>query len=222
VVDDERDILLVLEEMLLEEGYEVATAADGKAGLAIAAAKNPDLVILDILMPGLNGFVVCQRLRRRNPDVRILILSALNQEMKKVQGLEFGADDYLTKPFGFPELKARVKALLRRNGPADPREVSRFGEVTVDPVSREVTSAGRLIDFTVTEFDLLYYLIRHEGEALSRDRLLENVWGHGLYPSTRTVDTHILHLRKKLEPDPSQPRHFLTVHGVGYKFVTGD
>lgn len=222
LVDDERTVLQGLEKVLLAEGYEVATATDGEAGLAIAAVKNPDLVILDILMPGLNGFEVCQRLRMRNADVRILIVTALHKEMEKVRGLELGADDYVTKPVSLSELKARIKALLRRTGSFSLREDYRFGEVTIDPVGREVTKAGELIDLTAKEFDLLCYLVQHEGEALSRDRLLEEVWGHDQYPITRTVDIHILHLRRKLERDPSQPRYFLTLHGVGYKFVACD
>ncbi len=222
VVDDDRDMVRGLDDNLTLEGYEVLTASDGETGLTAALSQKPDLVILDILMPGMDGLDVCRRLRRQNKDVRILLLTAKGQETDKVLGLELGADDYLSKPFGLLELLARVKAQLRRSGAASRAAGYRFGEVRVDPMRREVTRSGQLVEFTAKEFALLVYLLEHPGEALGRDHLLENIWGYEKYPTTRTVDNHILRLRKKLEPDPSNPRHFLTLHGVGYKFVAGD
>lgn len=221
VVDDDRDMLRGLQDNLALEGYEVITAADGETGLAAARAKKPDLVILDILMPGMDGLEACRRLRRQDTGVRILLLTAKGQETDKVLGLELGADDYVSKPFGLLELLARVKAQLRRAGPSGRPAEYRFGDVRVDPVRREVARAGRPVEMTAKEFDLLIYLLEHPGEALSRDHLLEHIWGYEEYPTTRTVDNHILRLRKKLEPDPAHPRHFLTLHGVGYKFVAG-
>jgi len=222
VVDDDQDMVRGLEDNLALEEYEVLTAADGETGLATALSQKPDLVILDIMMPGMDGLDVCRRLRRQNKDVRILLLTAKGQESDKVLGLELGADDYVSKPFGLLELLARVKAQLRRAGAAGKQITYQCGEMVVDTVRREVTRADRPVELTAKEFDLLAYLLEHTGEALSRDHLLENIWGYEKYPTTRTVDNHILRLRKKLESDPSNPRHFLTLHGVGYKFVAGD
>lgn len=219
IVEDERGILHEIEEALIEEGYDVTTAADGVAGLALAAAKKPHLVVLDIRLPGPSGFEVCQRIRQENLDARVLFLTALKEEADKIRGLELGGDDYMSKPFSMGELKARIKALLRRSGSSGGDPFLRFGEVDIDPVRREVTRDGRPVELTAMEFDLLFYLVKHEREALSRERLLDDVWGHERYPSHRTVDVHILHLRRKLEPDPSRPRHFLTLRGVGYKFT---
>jgi two-component system alkaline phosphatase synthesis response regulator PhoP len=222
VVDDDQDMVRGLEDNLALEEYEVLTAPDGETGLATALSQKPDLVILDIMMPGMDGLDVCRRLRRQNKDVRILLLTAKGQESDKVLGLELGADDYVSKPFGLLELLARVKAQLRRTSTAGRRAHYEFGEMVVDTVRREVTRADRLVELTAKEFDLLVYLLEHPGEALGRDHLLENIWGYEKYPTTRTVDNHILRLRKKLEPDPSHPRHFLTLHAVGYKFIAGD
>jgi two-component system alkaline phosphatase synthesis response regulator PhoP len=222
VVDDDQDMVRGLEDNLALEEYEVLTAPDGETGLATALSQKPDLVILDIMMPGMDGLDVCRRLRRQNKDVRILLLTAKGQESDKVLGLELGADDYVSKPFGLLELLARVKAQLRRTEAAGRSVTYQFGEMVVDTVRREVTRADRLVELTAKEFDLLVYLLEHPGEALGRDHLLENIWGYEKYPTTRTVDNHILRLRKKLEPDPSHPRHFLTLHAVGYKFIAGD
>lgn len=222
IVDDDRDMVRGLEDNLTLEGYEVLTARDGQAGLETAKSERPDLVILDIMMPGMDGLEVCRRLRRQNPDVRILLLTAKGQESDKVLGLELGADDYVSKPFGLLELLARVKAQLRRAGASGRTGSYRFGEVAVDPVRREVVHSGEVVELTAKEFDLLVYMLEHPGEALSRDRLLEEIWGYEQYPTTRTVDNHILRLRKSLEPDPARPRYFLTLHGVGYKFVADE
>ncbi len=221
VVEDEPDIRHEVERALLQEGYQVGVAADGDAALALAAAKTPDLAILDILMPGLNGLEVCRRLREDNPAVRILFLTALGGEVDKVRGLDAGADDYLAKPFSMPELKARIRALLRRREPLGRGGAVRFADVRVVPKNREVTKAGAPVALTAKEFDLLWYLVQRPGEALSREDLLQEIWGLSDYYSTRTVDVHILRLRKKLEPDPENARHLLTVRGVGYKFLPG-
>ncbi len=222
IVDDDRDMVRGLEDNLTLEGYEVLTARDGQAGLETAESERPDLVILDILMPGMDGLEVCRRLRRQNAEVRILLLTAKGQESDKVIGLELGADDYVSKPFGLLELLARVKAQLRRARASGRTGPYRFGEIAVDPIRREVVRSGGAVELTAKEFDLLVYMLEHPGEALSRDRLLEEIWGYEQYPTTRTVDNHILRLRKSLEPDPAQPRYFVTLHGVGYKFVADE
>lgn len=221
VVDDEREIRHEIEGALLQDGYAVAVAADGEAALAVAAARPPDLVILDILMPGPSGLEVCQRLREGHPALPVLFLTALGDERDKVRGLDAGADDYLTKPFSMLELKARVRALLRRKDHGGAAGVVRFADVCVDSRRREVIRAGAAIALTAKEFDLLAYLARRPGEALSREDLLQEIWGVTDYYSTRTVDVHIMRLRKKLEAEPERARLFLTVRGVGYKFVPG-
>ncbi len=219
IVDDEVEFLEDLREYLGENGYEAVAATDGEAALSAARQQAPDLVILDVRMPGMSGLEVCRRLRQGNADLPVIFLSALHQDVDKVRGLETGGDDYIAKPFSAIELLARIKSLLRRAKPAEKKAPVRFGDVTLDPVRREVVRAGQPVSCTPKEFDLLCYLVEHDGEALSREHLLVAVWGHEVHPTTRTVDIHILHLRKKLEVEPSAPRHFLTVHGVGYKFV---
>ena len=202
------------------EGYEVISAHDGVAGLEVALANDPDLVVLDVMMPRMSGLDVCKQLKAKRPSVPIIMLTARGQEIDKVVGLELGADDYVTKPFSVRELMARVKAVLRRASPqAQAPEVYRFGDVEVNIRSHDVRRAGKPIELSAKEFALLAYLISHPAETLSRDRLLDAVWGYENYPNTRTVDTHIVHLRQKLELNPGEPRFILTVHGSGYKFV---
>ena len=171
-------------------------------------------------MPRLSGLEVCRQLRAKRPSIPIIMLTARGQEVDKVVGLELGADDYVTKPFSIRELLARVKAILRRTA-ALPKNQDQhsFGDVEVDLQRRRVLRSGKALDVSSTEFELLKYFICHSGEALTRDRLLEEVWGYENYPTTRTVDTHLVRLRQKLEPDPEQPQYFLTVHGTGYRFV---
>ena len=220
IIEDEPAMVAGLRDNFEYEGYDVISAGDGVEGLERALADDPDLVVLDVMMPLMSGLDVCKQLKARRPSIPIIMLTARGQEIDKVVGLELGADDYVTKPFSIRELIARVKAVLRRvsQPPAAP-EVYRFSNVEVNIRSNEVRRAGALVDLSAKEFALLAYFISHPAETLSRDRLLDEVWGYENYPSTRTVDTHILRLRQKLEPNPEEPRFILTVHGIGYKFV---
>jgi len=202
------------------EGYEVISAADGAEGLNRAIADQPDLVVLDVMMPKMSGLDVCKQLKARKPSLPIIMLTARGQEIDKVVGLELGADDYVTKPFSIRELMARVKAVLRRASPQTAgAEVYRFSDIEVNIRSNEVLRGGQPVELSSKEFALLAYFVAHPAETLSRDRLLDAVWGYENYPTTRTVDAHIVHLRQKLEPNPEEPRFILTVHGSGYKFV---
>ncbi|HXG16529.1 MAG TPA: response regulator transcription factor [Calidithermus sp.] len=219
VVDDEPEIVRGLSDNLTFEGYHVLAAGDGVSALALAAREAPDLILLDIMMPPPNGWEVCRELRRRGIDVPIIMLSARGEEVDRVLGLELGADDYITKPFSLCELLARVRAVLRRPGPRRKAEEFAFGDVRVKLRDRQAFRAGRQVPLTRKEFDLLVYLLAHRGEVVSRERLLDEVWGYERFPTTRTVDTHVLRLRRKLEADPDRPRWILTVHGHGYKFV---
>jgi len=220
VVEDEPKMVAGLRDNFEFEGYDVITAADGVEGLQRALAEAPDLVVLDVMMPRLSGLEVCKQLRAQRGSIPIIMLTARGQEVDKVVGLELGADDYVTKPFSIRELLARVKAVLRRTAvvPKDQDQHS-FGDVEVDLRRCRVLRAGKALDISSKEFELLKYFVCHSGETLSRDRLLEEVWGYENYPTTRTVDTHLVRLRQKLEPDPEQPQYFLTVHGTGYRFV---
>ena len=220
VVEDEPNMVAGLRDNFEFEGYEVITARDGVEGLQQALEGSPDLVVLDVMMPRLSGLEVCRQLRAKRPSIPIIMLTARGQEVDKVVGLELGADDYVTKPFSIRELLARVKAILRRTaGVPKNQDQHSFGDVEVDLQRRRVLRSGKALDVSSTEFELLKYFICHSGEALTRDRLLEDVWGYENYPTTRTVDTHLVRLRQKLEPDPEQPQYFLTVHGTGYRFV---
>lgn len=220
VVEDEPNMVAGLRDNFEFEGYEVLTARDGVEGLERALQESPDLVVLDVMMPRMSGLEVCRQLRAKRASIPIIMLTARGQEVDKVVGLELGADDYVTKPFSIRELLARVKAILRRtaNLPKQQEEYA-FGDIEVDLHRRRVLKAGKPLDISSKEFELLQYFIGHSGETLSRDRLLEEVWGYENYPTTRTVDTHLVRLRQKLEPDPEQPQYFLTVHGTGYRFV---
>jgi DNA-binding response OmpR family regulator len=220
IVEDEPNMVAGLRDNFEFEGYDVITAPDGVAGLERALTEDPDLVILDVMMPRMSGLDVCKQLKTKRPSVPIIMLTARGQEVDKVVGLELGADDYVTKPFSIRELLARVKAVLRRSTTA-PREQEKysFGEVEVDLKSCQVSRLGKELEFSSKEFELLKYFLCHPGEALSRDRLLEDVWGYDRFPTTRTVDAHIVRLRQKVEPRPEEPRFILTVHGTGYKFV---
>jgi two-component system alkaline phosphatase synthesis response regulator PhoP len=220
VVEDEPNMVAGLRDNFEYEGYEVLTAGDGVEGLSRALATSPDLVILDVMMPKMSGLDVCKQLKAKRPSIPIIMLTARGQEVDKVVGLELGADDYVTKPFSIRELLARVKAVLRRAKtlPRD-KDSYAFDSVDVNLRSNVVKRGGRQIEFSPKEFELLKYFVCHPGETLSRDKLLEDVWGYENYPTTRTVDAHIVRLRQKLEPSPEEPRFFLTVHGVGYKFV---
>src|SRR5689334_6786395 len=220
IVEDEPAMVAGLRDNFEYEGYEVLSAADGAEGLERALADEPDLVVLDVMMPRMSGLDVCKQLKAKLPSLPIVMLTARGQEIDKVVGLELGADDYVTKPFSIRELMARVKAVLRRaSPPSRTPEVYRFGDVEVNIRKNEVRRAGVPVELSGREFELLAYFVAHPAETLSRDRLLDAVWGYENYPTTRTVDTHILHLRQKLEANPEEPRLFLTVHGSGYKFV---
>jgi two-component system alkaline phosphatase synthesis response regulator PhoP len=220
IVEDEPAMVAGLRDNFEYEGYEVISAPDGVAGLESALAGDPDLVVLDVMMPRMSGLEVCKQLKAKRPTLPIIMLTARGQEIDKVVGLELGADDYVTKPFSIRELMARVKAVLRRASvQARAPEVYRFSDVEVNLRSNEVRRAGKPVELSAKEFALLAYFIGHPTETLSRDRLLDAVWGYEHYPSTRTVDTHIVHLRQKLELNPEEPRFILTVHGSGYKFV---
>jgi DNA-binding response OmpR family regulator len=220
IVEDEPNMVAGLRDNFEFEGYEVVTAGDGVAGLERALTELPDLVILDVMMPRMSGLDVCKQLKARRPAPPIIMLTARGQEVDKVVGLELGADDYVTKPFSIRELVARVKAVLRR-ARSTPRvqDGFSFGDVEVNVRSCQVVRNGKALEFSSKEFDLLKYFLCHPGETLSRDRLLEEVWGYDHFPTTRTVDAHIVRLRQKVEPKPEEPRFILTVHGTGYKFV---
>jgi len=220
IVEDEPSMVAGLRDNFEFEGYEVITALDGLSGLNRALHESPDLIVLDVMMPRMSGLDVCKQLKAKQSTVPIIMLTARGQEVDKVVGLELGADDYVTKPFSIRELLARVNAVLRRaksNG--QEAEQYFFGDVEVNVRMCQVTRAGKPLEFSTKEFDLLKYFLVHRGETLSRDRLLEEVWGYEHFPTTRTVDTHILRLRQKVEPKPDDPRYILTVHGTGYKFV---
>jgi DNA-binding response OmpR family regulator len=220
IVEDEPAMVAGLRDNFEYEGYEVISATDGVDGLERALADNPDLVVLDVMMPRMSGLDVCKQLKVKKPSLPIIMLTARGQEIDKVVGLELGADDYVTKPFSIRELMARVKAVLRRVSPQTVEDIYRFSDVEVNVRSNEVLRAGTRVELSAKEFALLAYFVSHPAETLSRDRLLDAVWGYENYPNTRTVDTHIVHLRQKLEPNPEEPRFILTIHGTGYKFVS--
>lgn len=220
VVEDNRDLAAALLHNLEMEGHRVEVREDGEAGLEAALRLKPDLLILDLMLPGMNGYSVLRALRERGLEMPVLILSARGEEADKIRGFRSGADDYVTKPFGLLELLARVEALLRRG---DRRERTgerfRFGEVEVDARARRVSRGGRDVALTPRAFDLLLALLAREGQAVSRTELMREVWGHRGVVLSRTVDAHVLELRRKLETEPARPRHFLTVWKTGYRFV---
>jgi DNA-binding response OmpR family regulator len=220
IVEDEPNMVAGLRDNFEFEGFEVLTACDGVQGLEKALKESPDLVVLDVMMPRMSGLDVCKQLKAKRPSIPIIMLTARGQEVDKVVGLELGADDYVTKPFSIRELLARVKAVLRRSQTL-PKEQDRytFGDVEVNLRSYRVLRGGQSVEFSSKEFELLKHFLCHSGETLSRDRLLDEVWGYENFPTTRTVDAHIVRLRQKLEPVPDRPRFFLTIHGVGYRFV---
>jgi DNA-binding response OmpR family regulator len=220
IVEDDRHILMALEDDLTLEGYDVTGEMNGARALDKAREEAFDLIILDLMLPGLDGLDVCKQLRAERNLTPILMLTAKSQEVDKVLGLELGADDYVTKPFSPRELQARVKALLRRGRPADGSvERAAFGDVDVDFKGYSATKNGEPVDLTVREFELLRLLVSHPGEVLHRDTILNEVWGKEGDVFPRTIDTHVVHLRQKLEEDPAQPRYIVNVRGIGYKFV---
>jgi DNA-binding response OmpR family regulator len=226
IVEDDRTLLGVLKYNLTKEGYNIVTAIDGAQALEVARSEKPELIVLDIMLPKLDGFEVC-RILRREMTVPILMLTAKTEEIDKVVGLELGADDYMTKPFSMREFLARIRAMLRRTEMmkqeiASSKEVKpsvvKVGSLEIDPVRHQVSLSGSLLNLSPKEFDLLAFLASNQAQVFSRDYLLEKVWGYDYAGDTRTVDVHIRWLRQKIEVDPAHPRHLLTVRGVGYKF----
>lgn len=222
VVDDERDLVEGLKYNLELEGYSVDTAFDGARGLAKVESCRPALLLLDVMMPGMNGLKVLQTMRERGDRTPVILLTAKSQPEDKVTGLEIGADDYVTKPFGLPELMARVRAVLRRTKPEEEpaAEIFSFGDLTVDFRRYVIQRDGREFPLSRFESEILRYLVTHKNEVVTRRDLLTKVWGYVNLPTTRTVDNHIARLRKKVEDTPEEPRYILTVHGIGYRFVT--
>jgi DNA-binding response OmpR family regulator len=217
IVEDEPDIALGLRADLKKQGYEVETVADGATAVRRGTAETWDLILLDIMLPNIDGFEVCRELRRARVKTPIIMLTAKIQEAEKVMGLELGADDYVTKPFSPHELRARIKAVLRRFS-EDALGTYRFGDCEVDFDRAELRRNGKPIDLTALEFRLLSVFIRRRGRALTRAQLIDTAWEPGTFISDRVVDTHILNLRKKIEPTPGEPRYLLGVRGIGYRF----
>ena len=222
IIEDDAAILRGLKDNLEYESYEVLTAADGEEGYHLIKEKKPDLIILDLMLPKMNGYELCRKVRNEGVTTPILMLTARGEEMDRVHGLDLGADDYVTKPFSVPELLARIRAIIRRIQKAKTGELPKelqFGEVSIDFKSFEARKGDEILDMSRKEFGILRFLAARAGEVITRDELLDEVWGYDQYPTTRTVDNHIALLRTKLEDDPSKPRHLITVHGVGYKLV---
>lgn len=220
IVEDDKAILRGLVDSFEAEHFEVETSSDGEQGFSIAKKNKSDMIILDVMLPGMNGFEICQQLRSAGVKTPILMLTGKGEEIDKVMGLELGADDYLTKPFSVKELLARVKALLRRQADIHTEMTeATFGDVYVDFKKQEATKGKRKLDLTAKEFQLLKYFVEREGDVISRHQLLDDVWGYEAMPTTRTIDNYILSLRKKIETHSSKPKHLLTVHTAGYKFV---
>ena len=220
IIEDEESILMALTDDLVLEGYDVTGARDGLEGLTLAKEKKYDLIILDIMLPKLDGYEVCRHLRQTGQVAPILMLTAKSQEIDKVLGLELGADDYVTKPFSPRELLARIKAILRRSRLTQGQtDVYSFGDVTIDFKKCEVQKQNELVYFTALEFALMGFLIQHRNQVVHRSAILDGVWGKDVYVLPKTVDTHISHLRKKIEDDPAHPRHIIGVRGMGYKFA---
>ncbi|HJQ96839.1 MAG TPA: response regulator transcription factor [Candidatus Polarisedimenticolaceae bacterium] len=220
IVEDDDAMAIALTDGFRFEGYEVVAARDGEAGLSLARSAAPDLMVLDVMLPKLSGLDVCKQLRAEGSTIPIIMLTARGQEIDKVLGLKLGADDYVTKPFGFMELVARAEAVLRRSGNAGrPMSSYRFGDVTVDFKKGELRRKNVLLEVTARELRLLEFFIAHRGEVVARERLLDQVWDYDATPLTRTVDMHVAKLRKKIEEDPSDPKFLVTVHRMGYKFT---
>ena len=220
IIEDEPNMVTGLKDSCEYEGYEVAVARNGKEGLEKASSEKPDIILLDVMLPVMSGIDVCRTLRTRGIETPIVMLTARSQEIDKVVGLEVGADDYVTKPFSVKELLARIRAHLRRAANQVVEiESFTFGDVELNFKKYSARKSGQPLDLSAREFALLHYLIRHRGEIVTRDQLLDDVWGYESSPVTRTVDNHIAKLRQKIEPDPSEPQHIITIHRLGYRFV---
>ncbi len=220
VVEDDASLMLGLEENLAVAGYRVLTATTGSEGLKLALERKPDLILLDVMLPGMSGYEICRALRAKKQGVPVVMLTARKEEGDKLTGFDVGADDYVTKPFSIKELLARLKAILARTDRLAAGPVQyRFGDYTLDTGTRLCSCRGKDIPLTRTEFDLLAYLAANEGKSLSRETLLRDVWGMEYYGTQRSLDTFVAMLRSKIERNARDPRHILTVHGVGYRFV---
>ncbi len=220
LIEDETPLRVAVRDSLADEGWRVITAADGQEGFDKALAEKPDVIVLDVMLPKLDGYTLCRELRRLGHRVPVLMLTARGLVEDRVHGLDCGADDYLVKPFSLAELKARIRALHRRSQQeATQPEQASFGDVSVDLVRRRVTRAGRDVALTAKEYGVLALLIQHAGQTVSREQFLDLVWGHAAFPTTRTVDNHIARLRTRLEPDPADPRFILTLPKSGYRLV---
>jgi len=220
VIEDDRAILRGLKDNLEFESYEVLTATDGEQGYRLIREHHPDLIVLDLMIPKMDGYELCRKVRSEGMAVPILMLTARSEEMDRIHGLDIGADDYVTKPFSVPELLARIRAILRRAQPptALPENL-RFDDVFIDFTCFDARKTGQILKLSRKEFGVLRLLAARVGQVVTRNEMLDEVWGHECYPTTRTVDNHIASLRSKLEDDPSKPHHLITVHGVGYKLV---
>ena len=219
VIEDDPRMQKVLHRIFDEEGYRVVLAGDGLAGVEAFRAHKPLAVVLDLVLPQLSGREVCKRIKAARPETPVLVLSAISEVVDKVLLLEFGAEDYITKPFSPRELLARVQAAIRRHPKATPRSAERFGDCEINFASMSAWKAGRAVVLTTLEFKLLRFLMDNADRVLGREELLNEVWGYAAYPTTRTVDNQILKLRQKLESDPAEPCHLLTIYGAGYKFI---
>jgi two-component system alkaline phosphatase synthesis response regulator PhoP len=220
LVEDEAGLVMTLTDRLAREGYAVESTTDGESGLERASKEPFDLVLLDVMLPRLGGFDVMRELRQRGIETPVIMLTARGQVVDRVVGLKLGADDYVTKPFEMVELLARIEAKLRRVPKTlHPAEGHQFGEIRMDFRKAEITKAGAPLELSAREFQLLRYFIEHRGATLSREELLNEVWGYNSMPTTRTVDVHVAWLRQKIEPNPRHPQYILTVHGMGYKFA---
>jgi len=221
IIEDEEDLVKGLKLNLADEGYKVDWASNGEEGLRKAMEETPDLIILDIMLPKKNGLDVCRELRQKHVTIPIIMLTAKGEEIDKVVGLEIGADDYMTKPFSIRELLARIKAHLRREKREAKTipEVYCFGDVEIDFTHFKVKHKDKQLDLTSLEVEILKYFIAHQGEVITREVLLDKIWGYDIYPTTRTIDNHILKLRKKIETDPSHPKYILSIYGEGYRFI---
>jgi DNA-binding response OmpR family regulator len=218
VIDDDENLRDTIAVLLEREGFKAVLAHNGRTGLDLAVMARPHLILVDIRLPDISGVDVCKRLRTSGAPTPIIVLSAVGEEIDKVLLLEIGADDYVVKPFGARELLARIRAVLRRMGPEAERVLT-FADVEVNPERRIVLRKGHEVKFTPAEYNLLTFFLHNPDRALSRDLILNSVWGYESFPNTRTVDAHVVRLRQKLETDPNCPRHFITLHKVGYRFL---
>ncbi len=220
LVEDDQMMAIALRDGLESEGYQAEVAENGNTGFRMASEKNYDLIILDLMLPKLSGYDVCKKLRASNNTVPLIMLTARSLDVEKVQGLKLGADDYITKPFSLMELFARMEAVLRRSTrQVEPPDCYQFDDISLDFKRYQATKGGKPLELSPREFRILKFFIEHRGQVVSRDRLLDGVWSHDSFPSTRTVDTHIAKVRQKIEERSDNPQYLITVHGVGYKFI---